>query len=350
MSGQNTQTAVAQRQQAQPPSLVDHVRQKLWPEMQRVLPQHLGADRMMRLALTVLRKNPKLAECDPASYVGALLTADALGLDPGVDGEAYLVPYKRECTLIVGYQGYAKLFWQHPLAQHLECRAVYDNDEFDYEYGLSPYLRHKPARNHDNARITDYYAVAKLSSGASAFAVLTADEVKELRRGKVGPNGDIPDPQHWMERKTVLRQLVKLLPKSKGLANAAVVDEQRGSQLAAQKVPQAIDAGAEVIEPPVDVDQATGELPPEPEPVDEPATQAQLKAIHAALREIGYVDDDDKHRAMSTVAGRPISSSTELTKAEASKLVGILGRCPSGEDGKVAFADELAAIRENAGG
>jgi putative phage-type endonuclease len=104
------------------------------------------ADRIARLALTVVRQDPKLAECSPESFAGALLTASALGLEPGVNGEAYLVPTRRECTLIVGYQGYAKLFWQHPLAKHLDAQAVHANDEFDYAYGLEPYLTHKPAK------------------------------------------------------------------------------------------------------------------------------------------------------------------------------------------------------------
>jgi phage RecT family recombinase len=176
---------------------------------------------------TSRKPGKSLADCSPESFAGALLTAAALGLEPGVNQEAYLVPYKGECTLIVGYQGYAKLFWQHPLAKHLDAHAVHENDEFDYAYGLAQYLRHKPARG-DRGKITDYYAVAELSTGASAFVVLTADEVKALRGGKVGPSGKIPDPMHWMERKTALRQLVKLLPKSTNLVAALAVDEQRG--------------------------------------------------------------------------------------------------------------------------
>jgi recombination protein RecT len=193
--------------------------------MHRALPKHMDADRLARLALTVVRQSDieahkarkpenSLARCTPESFAGALLTAAALGLEPGVNQEAYLVPYKGECTLIVGYQGFAKLFWQHPLAKHLDAHAVHAKDDFDYAYGLAQYLRHKPAKG-ERGKITHYYAVAELSTGASAFVVLTADEVKKLRGGKVGPSGNIPDPMHWMERKTALRQLVKLLPKSR---------------------------------------------------------------------------------------------------------------------------------------
>ena len=39
------------------------------------LPRGLDHDRFTRLALTTLRKTPKLQDCDPQSFVGSLLTA-----------------------------------------------------------------------------------------------------------------------------------------------------------------------------------------------------------------------------------------------------------------------------------
>jgi recombination protein RecT len=215
---------------------------RMQPEIARALPKGMDADRIARLALTVVRQTPALERCTPASFAGALLTAAALGLEPGVNGEAYLVPYKGECTLIVGYQGYAKLFWQHPLAKHLDAHAVHANDTFEYAYGLAQYLRHTPADG-DRGEITHYWAAASLSTGASSFVVLTAAETRKLRGGKVGTSGGIADPMHWMERKTALRQLFKLLPKSTTLSAALAVDEQRGSVLVERAVPQAIESG-----------------------------------------------------------------------------------------------------------
>jgi len=248
--------AVAQRDADQP--TIGSVIQQLRPEIARALPKHMDADRMARMALTVLRKDPKLARCTPESFAGALLTSAALGLEPGVNGEAYLVPYGRECQFIIGYQGFAKLFWQSPLAAHLDAQAVHEKDDFDYEYGLAPMLRHKPALGVDRGNVIAYYAVAKLTTGASAFVVLSAEEVKSLRGGKVGPSGNIPDPMHWMERKTALRQLVKLLPKSATLNAALEVDEKKGTELRREQL--AVKA-IESPEPaaPDGVDVVTGE-------------------------------------------------------------------------------------------
>lgn len=254
-----TQAAVARRNENQP-SLATVV-QRMVPEIQRALPKHLDADRIARLALTVLRKDamrtdngPRLADCTVESFAGSLLTAAALGLEPGINGEAYLVAYKRECTFIAGYQGLVKLFYQHPLAQYITAEAVYEADEFDYAKGLDPYLTHKPGKG-ERGEVAYYYAAARLTTGAKDFVVLTPEEVKKLRQGKVGPQGNIADPMRWMERKTAVRQLVKMMPKSPTLTHALEADERGGHELyrdqLAENTPAAITAG---------VDTATGEV------------------------------------------------------------------------------------------
>lgn len=372
MSGQTVKGAV-ERRAPQQISLVEHVRQNLWPEMQRVLPTHLTGDRMMRLALTVLRKTPKLTECDPASYVGALLSADALGLDPGVDDEAYLAPFGRECTLIVGYQGYVKLFWQHPLAQHIDAQAVYEGDEFEYAYGTNPYLNHVPGTN--RGKITHYYAVGALSSGGRHFVVLTPEECKQLRQGKVGPDPKFKggDPLHWMERKTALRQLFKLLPKSREMSAALAVDDRTGRDLAAHKVPQAIAQRGElsidpIDEPPLGIVPPTTPPPPsqqqtgapEPttnqvekeEPTVKPATQpvskkAKLTAIDNAFTSIGWTINADQIRAASIIAGTEIAKLADLTDLQADALMTALADVAADPDPQTRLTDLLAEIRGN---
>lgn len=249
------------------PTLADLVeRQK--PEMARVMPKHLTADKMARLALTVLRKTPGLNACTPESFLGSLMTCSQLGLEPGPMGEAYLVPHKNkktgtvECTLIIGYQGYSKLFWQSPQAKHLGAEAVYENDFFEYELGLEPKLIHKPAVG-NRGKVIAFYAVASLTSGGSAFVVLSPEDCKRIR-GKSGPNGGIEDPMYWMEKKTALRQLVKLMPKSTELAAALTHDGGVRRDPAAE----ALERGPDVINAEVigeDVPVIDAEVVDEPE-------------------------------------------------------------------------------------
>lgn len=256
-------------------SLVQNMR----GEIARALPKHLDADRLARITLTVLRKNPALTASTPESFMGALLTCAQLGLEPGPGGEAYLVPYqhkrgplagKTECQLIIGYQGYTKLFWQSPLAQHLDAHVVYEGDDFDYAYGLEPFLRHKPLPGGAAGRkVRTYYAVASLKNGAKKFVVVWPEEVKELRGGKVGPSGGIADPMRWMERKTALRQLFKTLPSSTELTQALEADEKVRTDLDEDAIDLPMVAPTQIEQsvnvPDVGtVDTSTGEIQDDP--------------------------------------------------------------------------------------
>lgn len=176
-------------------------------EIARALPRGMDADRIARLALTQVKKTPRLAECTAQSFAGALLTSSAIGLEPGVNGECYLVPYRdrksgqTECQLIVGYQGIAKLYWQSPLAEYIDTQWVGENDEFDYMKGLNPYLQHRPKLG-DRGKPILYYAVVRVKGSTTPiWDVFTAEQIQILRNGKVGTSGDIADPERWMERK-----------------------------------------------------------------------------------------------------------------------------------------------------
>lgn len=216
-----------------------YVRETVAPQLMQVLPRHIPEERMVRLALAAVRREANLLTCTPLSLAGALMTAATLGLEPNTpEGLCFLVPYKnkrgeQEASLVVGYQGYTKLFWQHPLAADIWAESVYSEDTFSWAKGTSPFIDHHPhpEKRAEGSEPTHYYAVAELTTGRRPFVVLTAQEVKTLRQGKVGPKGDIADPQRWMERKTAIRQLVKLLPKSALLARAAQVDETSGTDL-----------------------------------------------------------------------------------------------------------------------
>lgn len=311
----------------------------LAPQIQRALPRHLNADRMARLALTEVRKNPKLAECTSQSFAGALLTAAGLGLEVGSEHDAYLVPYEHhkgpmrgqvECQLIVKYTGLARLFWQHPLAAGLDAQAVYERDEFDYAYGTAKFLRHKPAIG-ERGKVVCYYAVAELTTGASHFVVLSPDEVRKLRGGRVGTSGQIDDPQRWMERKTALRQCLKTLPKSSSLAAAIDAEDRGGSQLyrdrvVAHEVEQtpgvpALPQGAGQQPP----DAAT-EPPPTPPDNGELVSDAQKRKLHATLTDLGITTHEDRTAYIGRVLGEQVASSNDLTRAQASIVIDVATR------------------------
>lgn len=200
-------------------------------EMARALPRHLNADRLARIMLTEVRRTPRLAQCTQQSFGGAIMTCAQLGLEPGVTGEAYLLPFQNrnkgvyEVQLIIGYQGMAKLFWQSPLAKSLDAQAVYENDDFDYAYGLEPKLVHKPSLG-ERGKPVAYYAVATMTNGGSAFVVLSRSDIEKIRqRSRAKDDGPWKTDYDAMAKKTAVRQLFKLLPRSPELSQAIAQDE-----------------------------------------------------------------------------------------------------------------------------
>lgn len=279
----------------------------LQPQMARALPRHMTADRMARLALTTVRrdKSGKLARCSPESFAGALLTAAQLGLEVG-NGECYLVPYAGEVTLIVGYQGYAKLFWQSPLARHLDAQAVHQADEFEYEYGLNPRLLHRPAMVADRGPVIAFYAVAALSTGGSAFVVLSPHQVSALRDTTKKP--DVRDPMMWMERKTALRQLFKLLPKSAELNAGLSVDGQVRTDLSSNVVE---DPPEDVVDGVTDQPAITAPAEPAPAAAYDPAPR-----MFAVLGELRVTDRDERLAVCSALLHRRVDSTKDMDAAD----------------------------------
>ncbi len=206
--------------------------ESLKSQISLALPRHMTPDRMMRIALTELRKNPKLAECDPITVVGAVVQSAQLGLELGSGlGHAYLVPFwnnKRrcfECQLIPGYKGFIDLARRSGQIASISARVVYEGDEFRYAYGLDETIEHVPAaKRPSDARITHAYAVAVLKDGAKQMEVMTADEIERVRQMSKQPDGVWKEFPAEMARKTAIRRIAKYLPLSPELVRFTEID------------------------------------------------------------------------------------------------------------------------------
>jgi recombination protein RecT len=217
-------------------------------QMALALPRHVTADRLARIALTEVRKNPKLAQCDQTSFLGAVMQCAALGLEPGgALGHCYLIPFENrrkgrtEVQFIVGYRGMIDLARRSGQIVSLEARAVYAKDKFEVELGLDSRIVHKPDWDaEDRGDITFVYAVAKLRDGGIQFDVMSRREIERVRNASAGyrvaeavakkynKTPDSPWHSHFeeMAKKTVVRRLFKYLPVSIEIQRAVGLDEQ----------------------------------------------------------------------------------------------------------------------------
>jgi len=166
-------------------------------EIARALPNAVDAVRYVRIVQTELRKNPKLMECTPQSFLGAVLTAAQLGLEFGPLQQAYLVPYGPEIQLIIGYRGWLALMNRSAEILSVSARTVFANDLFEYEYGLDERLVHRPAEGERGDPVA-YYAVIRKTNGGRSFAVMTREEVMKHRDRYGKKGGKLSGP--WADK------------------------------------------------------------------------------------------------------------------------------------------------------
>lgn len=202
--------------------------EKAKPQIALALPRHLSADRMLRIAMTSIRRTPKLLACNQQSLLGAVMQAAQLGLEcDGVLGHAYLVPFKDEVQLIVGYKGLVDLARRSGQLSTIFARVVYAKDQFEYAYGLSERLEHIPSGEAEPGEVVAVYAVARLKDGGTQFEVMSRGEVDKIReRSRAKDDGPWITDFAEMAKKTVLRRLCKMLPASVELARAVALDER----------------------------------------------------------------------------------------------------------------------------
>ena len=204
---------------------------KMKDEFRKVLPETIKPDRLIRIALTEMRMNPRLFDASKESLLGALMVSAQLGLEPGTLGYCYLVPYQNKKTgqleiqFQLGYKGILELVRRSGQVENIEARVVYEKDKFDFEYGLTPKLVHKPALK-ERGKPVAVYAIARFKSGATAFDIMSVDEIESIRKRSKSPDYG-PWQTDWeaMAKKVIIKRLCKYLPLSVEVQKGLAVDE-----------------------------------------------------------------------------------------------------------------------------
>ena len=224
-NNQPQQKAVGPKQE------ISNLLDRMAPQIQKALPQHMSAERMARIAMTAVSSTPKLLECDPKSLIGALMQSSQIGLEPNTNlGQAYLIPYGKEVQLQVSYLGMIELANRSKQYKAIYAHEVYPEDYFEYQYGLQKDLVHKPADNPQSEPI-GYYAVYHLLNGGYDFAYWSKAKVDEHAKqfSKAVQKGwQSPWKTNFnaMAKKTVLKDLLKFAPKSIEMNNAVSSDSK----------------------------------------------------------------------------------------------------------------------------
>jgi recombination protein RecT len=220
--------------------------------LQKILPKHLTSERFAAVAMRQFRLVPGLRKCTPESVLGGFMDAAALGLEIGINGEAYLIPYNQTvkdangdpykvdlAQLQIGYLGQMKLGWNSGKVSSIEADVVtYDEVEagrFDYQRGTEGFLRHKPMADRDLSEKNIAFAWALIwikGSDRPIWRVLDHKEIQRLRN--TGRSANSPAwKNHYAEMSIgkALKRVFKWAPKSREQGHAIALDDQADAGL-----------------------------------------------------------------------------------------------------------------------
>jgi recombination protein RecT len=347
-------------------------------QLAAVAARHMNPERLMRVTANAIRTTPKLQECDPISFLGALMQCAALGLEPNtVMGFAYMIPFKNnkkgitEVQLIVGYRGLIDLARRSGHITTISAHIHYSDDiEWVYQEGSDPKLVHVPGDQ--EGQPLHAYAVAQFRDGGFAQIVLPWKQVMKIRDGsqgwqtavKFGSTKNSPWFTHEaaMAKKTAIRALAKYLPLSVEFQDAIQIDKDGGAQVDYAGFALNPDQGGPIIEGEA-VDQDEDAPEPEQERKAEPVKQQAKTAAKAETKpreavsytEAEEVTQEQAKPAQKAAEAEPAPAATTEADAVASfekhnkTFNRIMDELLSGamvDDVRANFAADLAAMEQ----
>ena len=232
---------------------------KLKPQMALALPKHLTADRMTRLAMTAFSTSEALQRCSTKSIAASIMTAGQLGLEPGVNGAGFLVPYGTTCTFVPGWKGLVDLVSRSGRGT-VFTGVIFKDQEYTFTDGAKRDLViHNETDLDDPADITHAYAIGWVKDATMPIIELWRVSKIKKHRDKYNKQGQ----KHYSfrdwemyARKVPLLQVIKYMPCSIEVSNAVALSD------AADRGRGAVIEGGFVVEEeaPDGVDKQTGEI------------------------------------------------------------------------------------------
>lgn len=219
--------------------------------------------------LIAIANNDALQACTPSSVVKSAMRAATLRLtcDPSV-GEAYLVPFKGQATLVIGYKGLRTMALRTGKYRYMNVSPIYEGEEIveDRLTGM-----HSLSGNRTGKAVIGYLLYFELVTGFRKSFYMTTEEI--LAHAQRYSRGFSRQDSAWktnfpeMARKTVLRL---------GLSLWGYFDPHDTAVLSE------IDSEEVVLTEATEVEEDLEQQPTEPE------QPAQPKSVEQTMLELGY--------------------------------------------------------------
>lgn len=200
----------------------------LKPELAKVLPAHVSAEKFMRVVSTALAQSPDLRNSDRRALLTACVRCATDGLVP--DGrEAALVIFSGKAQYMPMVAGILKKVRNSGELLSIVANVVYDKDEFRYFVDDDgEHVLHQPnITDPDRGKLLCVYSIAKTKDGGVYVEVMSRSQIEQVRN--VSKSKDSGPWKSWydeMARKTVIRRLSKRLPMSTDLETVIHRDDE----------------------------------------------------------------------------------------------------------------------------
>lgn len=204
-------------------------------------------DEFINYCCSALITKQSLLSCNPESVLGAFLHCAGMGLLPNTPfNHITIKPYFRnekddksgewirikEARLLMGYQGWVEIILRNTNVINLDTQLVHKSDIFKEIRGLMPNIDHIPdPERQDTTRIAAYAVAWFKDAAVPTFTVVYKEEIDQIKKISKQADPDTyiwdheeKDPFGWMWKKTAIKQLAKLLPKSKFLDQTINLD------------------------------------------------------------------------------------------------------------------------------
>jgi phage RecT family recombinase len=207
MSTNQLKEAVSGEVARREPTIFEYLeRPKTQQGLKAVAGSYFTVDRFLRLSINAIRKTPLLAQCDPTSVLGAIMTSAALGLEPNtIQQQAFLLPFKKsapllgsngkpvtgedgkwiwrefyECQFIIGYRGFITLAYRSSFIKSIEAEAIRVGDTFEHMKGSTSFLKYEKTLRR-RGELMGSWCLTKLESGIEVATVLPLEEIYKIR-------------------------------------------------------------------------------------------------------------------------------------------------------------------------
>ena len=210
-----------------------------------LVPKHLDADRLMKIAVGELRRVPKLQECTAESVLNAVIEAASLGVEIGMLNQGWLIPryngkaQKMEASFELGYGGLITVGKDNGDLDAVTLEIVRANDRFKRNQDGLEHEWNPWASDEARGPMVGVYAILTLTSGTKQYETMSKEQVDGIMaRSQSANSGFSPWKTDYeeMAKKTVLKRAMKKVKLSRKAMEAIEKDNRAFDMIDAQVV------------------------------------------------------------------------------------------------------------------